>query len=161
MTHICVGKLAIFGSDNGLWPERHEAIIWTKVGILLIRPLETNFSEILIEIYTFSFKKMHLKMASAKWRPFCPGLNVLTAIVWTTIPAPSHPGQVTTTHLKVNSLWPSDTIWRHSSGSPLAQVMACCLTAPSHYLHQCWLTISKVHFIQLRVRYTYSINHYS
>ena len=45
----------------------------------------------------------------------------------------------------VNSLWPSDAIWRHRSGSTLAQVMACCLTAPSHYLNQCWLTISKVH----------------
>ena len=44
----------------------------------------------------------------------------------------------------VNSLWPSDTIWRQRSGSTLAQVMACCLTAPSHYLNQCWLIISKV-----------------
>ena len=33
-----------------------------------------------------------------------------------------------------NSLWPSDTIWKHKSGSTLAQVMACCLMAPSHYL---------------------------
>ena len=41
-----------------------------------------------------------------------------------------------------NSLWPSDTIWRQRSGSTLAQVMACCLTAPSHYLNQCWLIIS-------------------
>ena len=44
----------------------------------------------------------------------------------------------------VNSLWPSDTIWRHRSGSTLAQVRACCLTAPSHYLNQCWLIISEV-----------------
>ena len=43
-----------------------------------------------------------------------------------------------------NSLRPSDAIWRHRSGSTLAQVMACCLTAPSHYLNQCWLIISKV-----------------
>ena len=43
----------------------------------------------------------------------------------------------------VNSLGPSDAIWRHRSGSTLAQVMACCLTAPSHYLTQCWLIISK------------------
>ena len=43
-----------------------------------------------------------------------------------------------------NSLWPSDTIWQQRSLSTLAQVMACCLTAPSHYLNQCWLTISKV-----------------
>ena len=44
----------------------------------------------------------------------------------------------------VNSLWPSDAIWRQRSGSTLAQVIACCLTAPSHYLNQCWLIISKV-----------------
>ena len=64
--------------DNGLSPERRQAIIWTNAGILLIGPLGTNFSEILIEIYTFSFKKRHLKMSSGKWRPFCLGLNVLT-----------------------------------------------------------------------------------
>ena len=37
----------------------------------------------------------------------------------------------------INTLWPSDTIWRQRSGSTLAQVMACCLTAPIHYLNQC------------------------
>ena len=43
-----------------------------------------------------------------------------------------------------NSLWPNEAIWRHRSGSTLAQVMACCLTAPSRYLNQCWLIISEV-----------------
>ena len=42
----------------------------------------------------------------------------------------------------INSLCPSDTIWRQRSGSTLAQVMACCLAAPSHYLNKCWLIIS-------------------
>ena len=78
VTHIRVGKLTIIVSDNGLSPGRRQAIIWTNVGILLIRLLGTNFSEILIGIETFSFKKMYLKMSSAKWRPFCLGLNVLT-----------------------------------------------------------------------------------
>ena len=32
----------------------------------------------------------------------------------------------------LNSLWPSDAIWRQRSGSTLARVMACCLKAPSH-----------------------------
>ena len=77
VTHICVGKLSIIGSDNGLSPSRRQAIIWTNTGILLIGILGTNFSEISIEIYTFSFKKMHLKMLSGKWRPCCLGLNVL------------------------------------------------------------------------------------
>ena len=78
VTHICVSKLTIISSDNGLSPGRRQAIIWTNVGILLFGPPGTNFSEILIEIHTFSFKKMHLKMSSGKWLPFCPGLNVLT-----------------------------------------------------------------------------------
>ena len=78
MTHICVGNLTIIGPDNGLSPGRRQAIIWTNAGILLIGPRGTNFSEILIGIHTFSFKKIHLKMSSAKWRPFFLGLNVLT-----------------------------------------------------------------------------------
>ena len=80
VTHISVGKLTIIGSDNGLSPDRRPAIIWTNDGILLIGPLGTNFSEILIElieIITFSFKKMRLKVLSAKRRPFCLGLNEL------------------------------------------------------------------------------------
>ena len=76
-THICVSKLTIIGSDNGLSPDRRQAIIWTYAGLLLTGPLGTNFSDILIKIYTFSFKKMHLKMSSGKWRPFCLGLKVL------------------------------------------------------------------------------------
>ena len=50
VTHICVNKLTIIGSDNGLPPGRRQAIIWTNAGLLLIGPLGTNFSEILIEI---------------------------------------------------------------------------------------------------------------
>ena len=71
LTHVCVSKLTIIGPDNGLAP--------TTV-ILLIGPLGTNFSEILIGIYTFSFPKMHWKMLSGKCRPFCLGLNVLTRL---------------------------------------------------------------------------------
>ena len=53
---------------------------YMRHGMLLIGPLGINFSEILIGIQTFSFKKMHLKMSSGKWRPFCPGLNVLIQV---------------------------------------------------------------------------------
>ena len=176
---MCVGKLTNIDSDNGLSPELGQAIIWTNVGILLIGPLGANFSEILIRIQTFSFKKRHLKVSSAKWRSFCLGLNVLNkcwpksfmpytftrqqyhAILWDlgisghlikvrkwisnyilqilSNPCPNH-----TQTMLVNSLWPSDAIWRHKSGSPLAQVMACCLMASSHYLNQYWLIISEV-----------------
>ena len=77
MTHICVSKLTIIGSDNGLSPGRRQAIIWTNVGLLLFRTLGTNFTEILGEIHSFSFSKMRLKMSSAKWRLFSLGLNEL------------------------------------------------------------------------------------
>ena len=77
VTHICVGTHTDIGSDNGLSPGRRLAIIWTNDGILLIQTFWTHFSEIVSEIHTFSFKKIHFKMSSGKWRPSCVGLNVL------------------------------------------------------------------------------------
>ena len=71
VTHICVSKLTIIGSDNGLSPCRRQAITWTNGRILFIRNLGTNFSEILSEIFAFSFKKIHWKMASILSRPQC------------------------------------------------------------------------------------------
>ena len=82
VTHICVSRLTIIASDNGLSPGRRQAIIWTSAGILSIGPLGTNFSEILIAIITFSFKKMRLKVSSAKWRPCCLGFNVLNCCLF-------------------------------------------------------------------------------
>ena len=78
--HMCVEKLTIIGLDNGLSLERHQAIIWTDAGILLIGPFGTNFSWILIEINTFSFKKMHWKLSSARWRQSCLSVNVLNLL---------------------------------------------------------------------------------
>ena len=75
--YICVCELTIIGSDNGLSPERRQVIIWTNAGILLIGPLGTNFSEILIEIQIFSLKKIHLKVSHAKCFSCRLGLNVL------------------------------------------------------------------------------------
>ena len=77
MTHICISDLTFIGSDNGLLPGRRQAIIWTNDGILLIITMRTNFSEILMESLKFSLKEMHLNVPSAKWWPFCLGLNVL------------------------------------------------------------------------------------
>ena len=53
VTHICVSKLTIIGSNNSLSPGQCKAIIWTSAGKLSIRPLGTNFSEIIIKIYIF------------------------------------------------------------------------------------------------------------
>ena len=80
MTHICISELNIIGSDNGLSPGRHQASIWTNAGILLIGYSGTNFSEILITIQTFSFKKMHLKLMSGKLLPFFLSLNELSVV---------------------------------------------------------------------------------
>ena len=73
VTRICVSKLTIIGSDNGLSPGRRQAIIRTNAGILLIGPLGTNFSEI-----------KHFRSEKCTWkyrlrlRPFCLGLSELT-----------------------------------------------------------------------------------
>ena len=61
-----------------------QAITWTNADILSIGPLETSFSEIRIKIQNFSFTKMHLKISSGKWRPFCFSLNVLSSTLWYT-----------------------------------------------------------------------------
>ena len=80
VTYICLSRLTSIGSDNGLSPDRRQAIIWANAGILLIGPSGTDFSEILIKTHTFSFNKMHLKMSSGKWRPFCRSLNALNSV---------------------------------------------------------------------------------
>ena len=157
--HICVSKLTIIGSNNGLSPGRRQAIIWTIAGIFLIGPMGTNFSKILIEIHTFSFMKMHLKMSSGKWRLFCLCLNMLSvrkngndstktfklnnvkkdpaelmAIWWEGFRKCFY-WKVWVSHLyavRINSLWLRDAYIFISK--------LVCL-APSHYLNQ-WLLIA-------------------
>ena len=70
VTHICVNKLNIIGSDNGLPPDRRQSIISTNAGILFIWPFETNFSEMLVDIQTFSVPD------DSSWerRPLCLSL---------------------------------------------------------------------------------------
>ena len=76
VTHICVNKLTIIGSNNGLSPGQCHAIIRTSAGILFMGLLWTNFNE-MFSVYIFSFKKMYLKLSSWNRRPYCLGLNVL------------------------------------------------------------------------------------
>ena len=141
MTHICVVKLTIIGSDNGLTPGRRQAIIWTSAGILLIGPLETNFIEIPIVIQTFLFKKMHLKMSSAKWRPFCLGLNVLTWLGWVTHSCVNEQQfQMHFIQCKYQVLiktyhW---DFFLHAKSTMSQHWFIKWLVAPSHYLNQWW-----------------------
>ena len=81
LAHCRRENSAIIGADSGLSADGSQAIIWTTVGKVLIGHTGTNISEIIIEIQTFPFRKMHLKMSSGKCRPFCLGLNVFTLIL--------------------------------------------------------------------------------
>ena len=147
MTHICIGKLTIIGSDNGLSPGRRQAIIWNNARILLIGPLETNFNEILIEIHTFSFKKMHLKMSSGKRRPFCLGLNVLMKM---------HPGgdELTVKDVSIVSTRPQKPTIRHEPRMNLriycnsASVLKCY----NHIFHNIYILSCMIYINTLRPR---------
>ena len=76
------------------------------------------------------------KWVAKKWGPTCDR-DISDSAIYTTAIYRAYT-------VLLNSLWPSDVIWRQGSRSTLAQVMACCLIAPSHYLNQCWLMISEV-----------------
>ena len=73
VTHTCVSKLIIIGSDNGLSPGRRQAIIWTNAGILLIAPLGINFSKVLIIKDVFGY--VVWKMAAILSRSQCVKWN--------------------------------------------------------------------------------------
>ena len=73
---IHVYKLNIVGANNGLTTGRRQAIIPTNAGILLIRPWGTTLGENWLKFIYFALKKMHLKMLSGTWRPYCLGLKV-------------------------------------------------------------------------------------
>ena len=108
-------------SGKSLSSVRCQVITWTNAALLSIEPLGTNLIEIRISIHIFSFTEN-----VADENIVCEMAAILSRERW------------------VNSLRPSDAIWRQWSWTTLAQVMACCLTAPSHYLNQCWLIIRGV-----------------
>ena len=80
VTHICVSKLTIIGSDNGLSPGRRQAIIWTNAGMLLIGPIGVISDEISIMKYLHSWKSIS-RCCLEKWRPFYLGRNGLKQLV--------------------------------------------------------------------------------
>ena len=119
VSHIWVSKITIIGSDDGLSPGQRHVIIWSNAGIFvnwtLGNKLQWNFHRNqCIFIQENAFENV-CEMTAILSQPQC-----------------------------VNSLWPRDVIWWQGSRSTLAQVMACCLTAPSHHLNQCWPMISEV-----------------
>ena len=92
---------------------------WNIWSLLLILPSGTNFSEMLVEIQAFSFRKMHLKMLSVKWWSFCLSLNVLMDGVFLVklFSVKCH-----WTLLMISQYW----------------LMTSCHQATSHYRSQCW-----------------------
>ena len=119
VTHICISKLTIIGWDNGLSSGLRQAITWTNAGILLIKPLGPHFNDMLIEILTFSFMKMRLHVSSAKWRPFCLGLNgkhqvAVVVVIWF-----DSSKRDTTKPLAVQGYWVHSTITHSSQCSHL------------------------------------------
>ena len=76
---------AIIGSDNGLSLIRRRTYILSNAELLSIGPLGTNFRENFIEMNTLSIKKIHLKISSVKWWPFCFGLHVSRCKLWANI----------------------------------------------------------------------------
>ena len=65
--HICVIK------RRQTSPVRRQAINWTNTELLSIGHIENKPQSNFDQSINFSFMKMHLKMSSAKWRPFCQG----------------------------------------------------------------------------------------
>ena len=85
VTHICVGKRIGIGLDNGLVPARRQAIVWTNAGIPVIRPPGTNFSGLLFETHTFSFKNCIWKCPLENgghfvWASMCYGIWEITMV---------------------------------------------------------------------------------
>ena len=72
-----MNKVSI-GSGNGLSPVRRQAITQTNADILSIGPLRNKLQRNSDRNTKFSFMKMHLKISSAKWCPFCPGEDEFT-----------------------------------------------------------------------------------
>ena len=48
------------------WHQTGQAINWSNADLLSIGALQTNLIEIIIEIQSFSFKKLHWKMLYVK-----------------------------------------------------------------------------------------------
>ena len=74
-THQSSASLA-FVRGIHRWPSHYLNQCWNIVNWTIANKLQWNFHQ----IYTFSFKKMHLKLPSGNWRPFCFGLNVLISL---------------------------------------------------------------------------------
>ena len=146
------------GSDNGLSPIHYLNQYWVIVNWTLMNKFQWSFQIKTKKTLFISSENIVCEMAA----PSCPvGDDLMhfqylsSNTFWKLWCIPLNPGighgfiilcvkLLNCAINLLNSLWPSDIICRHRTGSTLDQVMACCLAAPSHCLNQCWLIISKV-----------------
>ena len=120
--------------------------IWISINISLTFVLKGQINNILVVnglVLTRDKPSSEIMMVSLLMH-VCLGINELIYIAAYYRHASMYTHTKPSLHYNFNSLWLNDTIWGHKSGSTLAQAMACCLTAPNHYLNQCWLIIRKV-----------------
>ena len=75
---------------------------------------------------------------SVKWNKSSAWLTVHMELNWHLLFINMHISSPIFSDLLIVAYWRR---MQHRSGKTLAHVMACCLTAPSHYLNQCWFII--------------------
>ena len=146
----------IFSKFNSSWPSYAIWMAsWTSVNIGSGNGLLSQRTKPLPEpMLTYQY-------GTATWRQ---SVEMLMKVITAMHVKVTHWESVTSSREQsLNSSWPSDAIWRQRSGSTLVQVMACRLTAPSHYLNQFWLIISKVQWHSSDgnfTRYASAIDHW-
>ena len=96
LTHICVSKLTIIDSDDGLSPGRRQAIIWTSAGILFIWIRNKLQWTITRNSYIFmqenAFENVLCQMSAILSRPQCAtALNLPLFYDSMMLPAYFHP----------------------------------------------------------------------
>ena len=143
MTYICVSKLTILGSDNGLSPGRRQPIIWTYDGILLFGQLGTNFSEISIEIYRIqenAFDIVVWKMAAILSRPQSINAKMMPWYPRQATPGALEPGTQAVASQKAapNTSFSEVAIWLVGWLNRLST--KCNSHRPTRALHLVWLS---------------------
>ena len=145
---VCMECIILYSSGNNmticLTPNLYLNNYWPIINLQFIVKLQSKLNPIAI-IPDVCCVQTHQKVSPVKRRHFCPiprkWQQILVHISWCVL---CYLSCITRFGPRMNMwpLWPSDAIWRQRSGSTLAQAKAFCLTAPSHYLNQCWFIIS-------------------
>ena len=119
-------------------------LLKTNVDLLWMISLGTNLTEIWIKIQSFSLKKMHFNMSSAKHRPFCSGVKCFRAPMTTAMRAQYHAWSATRQCFVITSIdhWNKPQICYRLPG---ISYIASFMTGPHWWL--CGLPIAGACFI--------------